>query len=574
MIRLHTVLSHPRPDDLTVCRDGARMIDLSEFRVQVGGMAARLREQPAERYALCIDDAFYFAVALFAVLLAGKHVVVPASAVPGYLASLARTYDAVLTDIDINIDYTRPRADIHDSSDTGALYIDADATLCLFTSGTSGVPKAIHKTLRALSDEADRLDREWGALLGDATVLSSVPHHHMFGLMFHVLWPLAAGRPFERVLSVDPAQVRAQLAHCPRAALISTPAHLARWPELAGFLEWAPVPRLIFSAGSVLPSRVASHYADTVGVAPIDIYGSTETGAIAWRRPDLTQAWRPIADIAFRSGEDGALEVRMPAGDSTLAAGSGNAHWHRTDDRASFDADGYFHLAGRLDRVIKLEGTRVSLPEIEDRLLAHPHVAQAALVMLDRGQRKHLGAVIVLTTDGSALLHAQGRVRFARQLRRYLAEFVDPMALPRHWRFRFALPFDARGKLPASNLVAAFDPQGREVMVLAETRAGESLRYDLRVPPTLAHFEGHFPGAPILPGVLQVDWAIRFAAHHFPEVRALASIDRLKFMSPLLPGALPTLSLERDATRHRIAFTYRIEDRPCASGVITYQGAT
>jgi 3-hydroxymyristoyl/3-hydroxydecanoyl-(acyl carrier protein) dehydratase len=143
--------------------------------------------------------------------------------------------------------------------------------------------------------------------------------------------------------------------------------------------------------------------------------------------------------------------------------------------------------------------------------------------------------------------------------------------LPRRWRFRVALPFDARGKLPAAALANAFEPRAEGVEVLAEARNGHDLYYELRVPPTLIHFAGHFPGLPILPGIVQLDWAIAFAAEHVPGVRDVASVDRLKFTAPVRPGALLGLTLSHDAARRRVQFAYRLGARDCASGVIVYR---
>jgi 3-hydroxymyristoyl/3-hydroxydecanoyl-(acyl carrier protein) dehydratase len=79
---------------------------------------------------------------------------------------------------------------------------------------------------------------------------------------------------------------------------------------------------------------------------------------------------------------------------------------------------------------------------------------------------------------------------------------------------------------------------------------------------------------PILPGVIQIDWAIHLGAQHWPGVRAIASIDRLKFMAPVPPGALLRLALKHDPARRHVRFTYRLGERPCASGVLVYRGAT
>ncbi|WP_413232119.1 3-hydroxyacyl-ACP dehydratase FabZ family protein [Paraburkholderia nemoris] len=107
--------------------------------------------------------------------------------------------------------------------------------------------------------------------------------------------------------------------------------------------------------------------------------------------------------------------------------------------------------------------------------------------------------------------------------------------------------------------------------MLAEARSAETLHFELRVPPTLVHFAGHFPGLPILPGVVQVHWAMHLAAEHVPAVRTLASVDRLKFMAPVPPGAVLNLTLAHDAARGRVQFAYRLSGRECASGVIVYR---
>ena len=530
-------------------------------------MIALVQPQAAQRYALCIDDPFDFACALFALFACGKEPVIPANATPGYLADLADAYDAMLTDADL------PPFTWHASADSAAAQtsralrttcrIDPQAPLTLYTSGSSGSPKPIRKTLAQFNAEVHTLETQWGALVGDATMLASVPHHHIYGLLFRVLWPLAAGRAFDRAISIEPLHLQSRIAQCGATVVVSTPAQLSRWPALPGFASLTPAPRAFFSSGGPLALEAAQHYAAAYGAAPLEIYGSTETGGIAWRRQDQTDAWQPVTGIEVRRDDDGALSVRSPHLD--------HAGWHRTDDQIAFDAHGRFRLQGRLDRVLKLDGKRVSLPELEARLALHPYVAQAALVPLEGASRERVGALVALTEAGSEALRDEGRVLLARTLRRHLAEYFDVVVLPRHWRFRLSLPFDARGKLPVSAVAAAFAARAEGVEVLAEARSGDTLHYELRVPPTLAHFAGHFPGLPILPGVVQVDWAMRLAADHLPAVRAVASIDRLKFMAPVAPGALLKLTLAHDAARRRVQFSYRLDGRECASGVIVYR---
>ncbi len=185
--------------------------------------------------------------------------------------------------------------------------------------------------------------------------------------------------------------------------------------------------------------------------------------------------------------------------------------------------------------------------------------------------RERVGAVVAISDEGRAALDDIGRVALAKSLRRHVAAYFDVVLLPRHWRFRIALPFDARGKLPVAAVAAAFGPRAEGFELLSESRDGENLRYELRVPPALDHFAGHFPGLPILPGVVQVDWAIRLASEHVAAARAIESVDRLKFMAPVPPGAVLELRLAHDAARRRVQFAYRINGRDCASGAIVYR---
>src|ERR1700740_697445 len=66
------------------------------------------------------------------------------------------------------------------------------------------------------------------------------------------------------------------------------------------------------------------------------------------------------------------------------------------------------------------------------------------------------GALVALTDAGSDALQGEGRLALAKTLRRHLAAYFDVVVLPRHWRFRIALPFDERGKLPVAAVAAAF----------------------------------------------------------------------------------------------------------------------
>lgn len=107
--------------------------------------------------------------------------------------------------------------------------------------------------------------------------------------------------------------------------------------------------------------------------------------------------------------------------------------------------------------------------------------------------------------------------------------------------------------------------------ILAESCKGNSANLQLRVPANLEHFAGHFPGLPILPGIVQVDWAVRLARRYFSGFELSSQVDNLKFQSMARPGALLELTLTYELERHRLQFTYRVGDRLCSSGCLRFE---
>jgi acyl-coenzyme A synthetase/AMP-(fatty) acid ligase/3-hydroxymyristoyl/3-hydroxydecanoyl-(acyl carrier protein) dehydratase len=561
MIALHEMLCAAADSETTVCRDGAEVLTLGDLRARVDVIARTLDASGARRVAICTDDPYDFACAFFAVAAVQGEIVIPASNAPGYLGDLAHAYDLVL-------DAPALAACGHGTERVSAISvrpIDATAAVTLYTSGSSGIAKPVRKSLAQLDAEVRTLQREWADRIGAAVTLSSVPHHHIYGLLFRILWPLAAGRAFDRTAVLEPLQLQQRLAEYGGGVVVSTPSQLMRWPALSGFPMQAPAPCAFFSSGGPLPADAAAAYANAFGAAPLEIFGSTETGGIAWRRQDVSHAWQPLQGVDVRCDDEGVLCVR--------SAHLGHDRWHRTDDTARFDPQGRFALAGRRDRVIKLDGKRVSLPELETRILAHEYIEQAAAVVVDGTTRPHVGVVAVLSAAGRDALAEHGRIAVATTLRHALGAYFDAAALPRYWRFRHAMPFDVRGKLPAAALAAAFTatPEGFEL--LASWRSDDALHYELRVPPTLAHFDGHFPGLPILPGVVQIDWAARLAGREMPTVREIRSIEHLKFKAPVPPGAVLALRLAHDPVRGHTRFAFRCGGRECTSGVLVYGAA-
>jgi acyl-coenzyme A synthetase/AMP-(fatty) acid ligase len=533
-------------------------LDHSHLRHQALSLAAGLQAKGVQRLAVHLEDAAELAIALLGAWRAGVGVLLPADLQPQTRQRWSTQVDLWLTDQpgDARLsDFEQPPLP--------AAELDLDACrLSLCTSGSSGEPKRIDKSLRQLANEIQALEQLWGAGLGQACIIGSVATQHIYGLLFRVLWPLCAGRTFVRRQLPFPEDLQRASREHPAFAWVASPALLKRMGDNLDWPALSPV-RRVFSSGGALPADAAQALHQRLQQWPTEILGSSETGGIAWRQGD--SLWQAFAGVELSQDSDGALLVASPY----LPAG----HIEHTADAARIAADGRFELLGRLDRIVKLEEKRISLPMLEQALAEHAWVAETRLGVV-RENRASLGALLVLSEQGLHALRNQGRRALTQALRQHLSQHCEPLALPRRWRLLRQLPLNSQGKLPQAEveaLLLAPRPQAPEVLEQLEVDGEWNLQ--LAVPPDLAYFSGHFPQAPVLPGVVQVDWALALGQQLLNLPGRFAGMEVLKFQQLVRPGDRVKLHLRFDQERGKLYFAYRSRSAACSSGRILLENA-
>ncbi|MFA5631140.1 MAG: AMP-binding protein [Porticoccaceae bacterium] len=452
--------------------------------------------------------------------------------------------------------------------DPAALPADmpADTALVLFTSGSTGAPQPVPKSLAQLDAELAMLDELWGDSLANTLVVNMVSHHHMFGLPFGLLWPLARGALFH-ARPVHYPEPLAALVRTHRVTLMCSPVHLQHLPDSLDAAALRGRVARVFSAGAPLPEDTAARCLALFGRTVTEIYGSTETGAVAWREESAGD-WHCLPGIDIdHPPASRQLRIHSPALPERrplVVADCGEIHSPNT-----------FSLAGRIDRIVKVGGKRVSLTAVENALAGHPWVREARVVLL--AERKgRLGAVVSLNHDGNAALVDRGRNAVNGLLKAHIAGPVEPIALPRYWRYVARLPVNGQGKITGDALTDLFisERQGRFPLLLDSEVSGDSCRLTLHIPDNLFYFNGHFPGRPVLPGVVQVHWAIHYARERFTGLDEFAGLEAVKFQQIVQPGIVVTLELQWRPDCSKLHFSYQSPRTKHASGRVLFARGT
>ena len=406
----------------------------AQFLAQVIALANELPDRPAALN--LVRDRYHFLVTFAAALLRGQSTLLPPTRAPTALAALAQQYPAsyCLTDGPETIEglaaFHYLPAD-RPSQDLRIPEIPREQTAAVvFTSGTSGVPKANQKTWGALSTVArDTAVRFALADPPTVTVVATVPHHHMFGLETSIMLPLHSGLGCYAGKPLFPEDIRIALQQVPAPrVLVTTPLHLR-----ACLMERPTLPALAFILCATAPlARAWALEAEAMFDTRVhEIYGCAEAGSVATRRTVADPTWHTLDGITLcRDADQDQLEAsylprRVPFPDRITPLGAGR-----------------FLLHGRPAEEVNIGGRRTTLADLDHQLNAIDGVRDAAFFLPPDGQ--------ALVTRLVAFVVAPGRGR--EEVMAELRKRVDPAFLPRPLYLVEALPRNETGKLPREGL--------------------------------------------------------------------------------------------------------------------------
>ena len=531
-----------RSDDILAWRPSGP-VKVRDFLGDAGAVASWL---PAGDWVLNLcEDRYYFAVLFAACVITGKISLQPASQSGETFRQLAHTHSGLFAVGDaaaVSADASHFRF-----PDLGALprapqadmpKVPADRVVAiLFTSGSTGLPQAHAKTWGKLVLSARAEAAALGLSANPPVLVGTVPAQHSYGFESTFLLALHGGSSFWSGKPFYPKDVMEALkaVPCPRM-LVTTPHHLATL--LASGLQW-PALDICLSATAPLDAELAARIEQRSGAKVLEIYGSTESGQLASRRTLEGPRWRLLPGVALSQEHD------------TTYAHAGHVEGRiALSDIIELDGPGSFVLHGRHADLVNIAGKRSSLAYLDHQLRAIEGVQDGAFFMPD-GEADAGGSAVRLT----AFVVAPQLT--AEALQAALRRRIDALFLPRPLIMLDVLPRNSTGKMPRAVLQALY--RQRVTMIGSE--------FGWQVPTDHPAFAGHFPGRPLVPGVVLLDQAILLAQVRIGGSPQAWSVSQAKFLRPCGPGDALVFAFEKNSSG-ALTFSVRRDGAEVAAGTL------
>jgi len=429
------LIAHRRAEDVVAWRRG-EPVTAAQFLGDVRLFAEAL---PESRHILNFcSDRHRFALVLCAAIVRGQTTLLPAATTPNVIRAMrAFAPDAYYVTDDPAAEVDLPRFTLPaegSGAPRGFSVPDipgGQVAACVFTSGSTGEPRPHFKTWGGLvlnvQGEARRL-----AIGPGHSILGTVPPQHMYGFESTVLLPMLAGATLTSERLYYPADIDAAIRRLPAPrALFTTPFHLRAWMDSG---EAAPIETLV-SATAPLSVGLARAAEERTGAKLFEIYGCTEAGQIATRRPSDSAEWEPFDGLRLWNDNEqamvsgGHVEQPTPLGDIIEVRGDGTR----------------FVLHGRTADMVNIAGKRNSIGYLNHQLTSIPGVADGTFFLPDEAEPDgvtRLMAFAVAPQLGVAAILAA------------LRERIDAAFIPRPLLLVESLPRQLTGKLPREALLA------------------------------------------------------------------------------------------------------------------------
>jgi len=489
-------------------------VEFGEFKRYVFGQKCALEKSEIENVVLLCEDYFEFAVNFFGAVFARKNI---------YLLTDKTRLNFL--DFEYILPCVAPPCEgvFEGEFDARSIIIN------LFTSGTTGVPKNIGKTLYNLEVEAQSTINDFDLPQG-GVIASTTSSAHSYGVAFNFILAFCGGYSINRKKIEFPEQFDINGKYI----LISTPTFMEKLAKYDFVFENPP--EKLFLAGAKLKAEIYEYFSRKSDV--IDIYGSTETGNIAYKRGG--EKFTVISGVEVAASEDGRITVEsefFPARKMVL------------NDIIEKVSENEFVLKKRTDRIVKILEKRISLDEIENNLCKHASVKEAH-------------CFIYAEKLCCAVVSCDANLDVA-ELKKFLSKFSE--ILPKKWRILDEIPKTANGKTDYVKLRKIFGQNLSYPFVFWRHATEQNAEIELLFRKNSNFLNGHFDIMPVIPGVVQLYYARFFAEDVFGIELGCGEVKKVKFSNVMKPDVKFKLKIINK--ENSVEFSWLADDKIFSSGI-------
>lgn len=459
MPKPHTISQfsfNSRDDDFVVCYEkkwsGKIYKTWKDFLTDSAKMRKFIETHDAQKFILHSEDYYYFLCTFVALLQMKKTILLTQNISNEYIAEMKTPDTFFLTDRKIADSFFIPEIIEHgempneDEIYSSPKIISDETKIFMYTSGSTGKPKAILQRMTEFENDNAFVFSKWGCEFEKRKLVTTVSQHHIYGFLFSIALPFGYGIPFRRTRIIAPEEFEALTDD--EYMIIASPAFLKRTVSVEKKLPLKNC--FIFTSGGAVSEELAHLTKSTFGFCPLEVYGSTETSGIAFRQQTKDGLfWTPFDNAKIRKGADGCLVIASPY----IKDKNGFA----TADLVEIFDNGKFLLKGRSDSVVKIEEKRISLTEVEMRLLQSEFVKDAKVIALEDNVRQYLAAAIELSDAGKAKFANKKKLTLNSFFHDYLMQFFENVVIPKKWRFVEKIPTDTQGKKHKNEIEKLFE---------------------------------------------------------------------------------------------------------------------
>ena len=494
-------------------------VTFEEFKDYVFAQKKEFEKSDIKEIALLCENYFDYAVNFFAAIFAGKNINLVTD--KSRLKLLNKTY--MLPEKPVK----KLKWQMFEN-----IYNPKDIKINFFTSGSTGVPQSIIKSLYNVQMEAQATVEGFNlASLKGITICATTLCTHSYGLTFGFIMP------FDSFFKIYGTRIEfpEQLPKDRDYIMISTPSFMEKLTKYN--YKFPNPPKLIFLAGAKLDENVYNYISRFSDV--VDIYGSTETGNIAYKRGG--NVFNVFHNVEVGKNEDNRIIVKSEffTGEQAVL----NDIIENLENRQ-------FTLKKRSDRIVKVLEKRISLTEMENTLKKRDDIEDAYCF-----KYKEMLAAVVVTKNYDLT---------GTELKKYLAGYIE--VTPKKWRFLDEIPRNISGKIDYEKIKHLFDLNLSLPFVINKKVDELNGEIKLKFKRNSNFLNGHFDIKPIVPGVVQLYFAKFFAKELFNLDDLKSDMKKIKFSNIINPDEEITLKLTNK--EDSVAITYLSDDKIFSSGIL------